>query len=81
MESQPQLVLFPTVGYQLPGQDHWYVDVHGWCYDTNDAVHFQRTTANLLRRSLKIERGQPDPPFFRERAYGFVVDNKRQLPI
>lgn len=81
MKNGSHLILFSTVAYKLPGAEAWTVDVHGWCYDTDEDRHFQRTTANILRRSLKLGRGEPDPPVFRERAFGFVVENRKNVAI
>jgi len=80
-EKGSHLVLFPTVASQLGETNRWTADVHGWCYDFDEIRNFQRTTANLLRRSLKLPKGEPDPPLFRERATGFVVENRSKLAI
>ncbi|TWT60229.1 phosphatidate phosphatase App1 family protein [Rubinisphaera italica] len=75
------LVLFPTIAHQHKASGTWSADVHGWCFDGADDFHFQRTAASFLRRALKIDRNQPDPPFFRERAGGFVVENRKKVVI
>lgn len=80
-EKGSHLVLFPTVASPLGDTNRWSADVHGWCYDFDELRNFQRTTANLLRRSLKLPKGVPDPPFFRERATGFVVENRGKLAV
>lgn len=75
------LLIFPTVAGRGPNPDSWQVEVHGWCFNLDGERHYQRTTANLLRRALHLPRHEPDPPYFRERAYGFLVDHPRKLEI
>lgn len=80
-DSRQQLILFPTIAGLDEDQQIWQGDVHGWCYDLARDQHFQRTTAGILRRALKLDRDEPDPPFFRERVSGFVVDNGRKVIV
>lgn len=75
------LLIFPTVASQGPDPGSWLAEIHGWCFDVDEERHFRRTTANLLRRALRIPRGEPDPPFFRERACGFVVENLGKVSV
>ncbi|MBL4885669.1 MAG: App1 family protein, partial [Planctomycetaceae bacterium] len=75
------LVLFPTVAYHDQELNSWIADIHGWCFDAEEDANFQRATAGLLRRALKLPRDEQDPPFFRERTYGFVVESRKKIPI
>ncbi len=75
------LVLFPTVAYRDQELNSWIANIHGWCYDVEQESNFQRPTAGLLRRALKLPRDQQDPPLFRERSLGFVVENQKKITI
>jgi len=75
------LVLFPTVAHHDATTETWLADVHGWCFNSVEEVQFQRARAAILRRTLKLDRKVPDPPYFRERALGFVVDNRKKIVV
>lgn len=75
------LILFPTVAYRDHELNSWIADIHGWCFDAQQDANFQKASAGLLRRALKISRDEHDPPFFRERSWGFVVENQKKISI
>ncbi len=80
-ENGNHLVLFPTVAYRDQELNSWIANVHGWCFDAEQDANFQRATAGLLRRALKLPRDVEDPPYFRERSWGFVVKSRKKVPI
>ncbi len=80
-EDGNHLVLFPSVAYRDGELNSWIANVHGWCFDAEHEVDFQRATAGILRRALKLPRDADDPPFFRERSWGFVVKSRKKVSI
>ncbi len=81
LEDGKHLVLFPTVAYRDQELNSWIANVHGWCFDAEQDTNFQRATAGLLRRALKLPRDVEDPPYFRERSWGFVVRSRKKVSI
>ncbi len=80
-ENGNHLVLFPTVAYRDQELNSWIANVHGWCFDAEQDANFQRATAGLLRRALKLPRDAEDPPYFRERSWGFVVKSRKKVLV
>lgn len=76
IRSDEQVVFFPTIGYSIPGQTVWLLQIHGWIYEPA----WEDAGLTSLQSALGLastQIGQVDSVVFAERARWFLVDNER----
>jgi hypothetical protein len=72
-----RVVFFPTCGSQEATSGRWQVSVHGWIFKPEMRSTRRVATLGLLRRLMRVRRGDPAEVLFQERAGHFLVDNER----
>ncbi len=83
IKSDETVQFFPTYGHLSPDGKEWRLSVHGWIYEPIEESTVRRTALSALRRTLGLEKGEPDTDLFLRRAGLFLTDNERgkRIPV
>ena len=75
LESDEQVVFFPTSGRFVPERNEWLLPVHAWIYKPDEDSALRNAALEGLRRLFDLKPTPDEAPLFKERAWPFLVDN------
>ena len=80
VKDDETVILFPTSGH-ISRHNQWIIPLHGWLYEYDADSLWREAGVLALRKSLQLNNIEMDNELFRQRAWMFLVDNKRGRKI
>lgn len=78
VKTDEQIIFFPTNAYW---DDGWVLPLRGWVFEYERGSLWRRGSLAILERSFEVNHSARKNPFFKERAWMFLVDNERNKQI
>lgn len=82
-EADPQVVLFPTIGYRVADGRTWHVQVHGDVFSQRPVGLGKRFLLKVLQRLMKVPAGAFESQLFQHRIQRFLAHDEagRQMAV
>jgi hypothetical protein len=81
LDSDDQVIFFPTVGHWDSDQREWVLPIHGWVFEPEEDSVKRGVLLGAFRRGLGLSSEQAQTGVFKRRARAFLVDNERAKRI
>jgi len=80
VKADETVILFPTSGY-VNTDNQWIIPLRGWIFEYDADSLWREAGILVLRKSLQLNNVEMNNELFKERAWMFLVDNKRGKKI
>ena len=80
VKNDETVILFPASGY-VNVDNQWVIPLHGWIFEYDSDSIWRAAGVSALRKSLQLNNVEMNNDLFKQRAWMFLVDNKRRKKI